>query len=356
MKPGQLPKQFSVAVVGATGAVGRAVLSILEQRGFPIHTLRLFASPKSAGHRIVFNSKNHVVEALTSETDFSGLDYIFFTAGSAVSQTHVPRAAAAGGLVIDNASIFRMRDDVPLVIPEVNAEALELARKNRIVANPNCTTAQHVVALKPLHDAFSLKRVAVSSYQAVSGRGQQGVEEFKRQIAQFASGKQPTAQTFPHVIAFNCLPHIDSFRESGFTGEEVKVMQETRKILGLPNLRIHATCVRVPVVNGHSESIAIETEKEISIADARAVLEKMPGLSLVDDPSKNIYPLATNATGRDEVLVGRLRLDPSLASNPLDENPKHSHGLLLWVVGDNLRKGAALNAVQIAEAAAQRGI
>jgi aspartate-semialdehyde dehydrogenase len=241
-----------------------------------------------------------------------------------------------------------MRPDVPLVVPEVNGATLEQARTTRVIANPNCTTAQMVMALKPLHDRFRVKRVILASYQAVSGKGQKGIDEFERQVREYAAGKPPTVEAFPHPIAFNALPHIDVFRPDGFTGEEHKVMEETRKIMGDPSIRVVATCVRVPVLNCHSESVTIETEREVSPETAREALRAMPGVKVVDEPSRNEYPLAMNVSGKDEVYVGRIRRDPSLAEG--------QHGLTFWVVGDNLRKGAALNAVQISEAAIERGL
>jgi aspartate-semialdehyde dehydrogenase len=341
-------KRFKVAVVGASGAVGREVLATLAQRKFPFEELTLFSSARSTGSRAKVGARELTFRELKENEDFSGLDVVFFTSGSSVSEKHAFRAAAAGALVIDNASIFRMRPDVPLVVPEVNGDTLELAKKTRVVANPNCTTAQMVMALKPLHDKFRVKRVVLASYQAVSGKGQKGIDEFRRQIKEFVDGKKPVAQAFPHPIAFNCLPHIDVFQSDGFTGEEHKVMAETRKILGDESIRVLATCVRVPVLNCHSESVTIETEKECRPEDARRALAAMPGVKVVDDPGANSYPLAMDADGRDEVFVGRIRKDPSLEPG--------RHGLSFWVVADNLRKGAALNAVQIAEAAIARGL
>lgn len=335
---------FRVAVVGATGAVGRAVIAILKQRRFPTASLRLFSSRRSAGQVI----DDVTIEELRDDQPFEGLDVVFFTAGSSVSEKHAFRAAKAGALAIDNASLFRMRPDVPLVIPEINAHTLEQARETRVVANPNCTTAQMVMALKPLHDRFGIERVILASYQAVSGKGQKGIDEFHHQVEGFVHGGTPTPSAFPHPIAFNCLPHIDVFRADGFTGEEHKVMEETRKILGDSSIRVLATCVRVPVTNCHSESVTIETTKPVTPDEARAVLRTMPGVKVVDDPGQDQYPLAMDVSGHDEVCVGRVRHDPSL--------PEGRHGLTFWVVGDNLRKGAALNAVQIAEAAIEWGL
>ena len=341
-------KKYSVAVVGASGAVGREVLATLAQRSFPFSSLRLFSSVRSAGQKIKVGAFAATLEALGDNESFKGLDIVFFTSGSTVSEQHAFRAAGAGALVIDNASIFRMRPDVPLVVPEVNGDALEQARETRVVANPNCTTAQLVMALKPLHDRFRVKRVMLASYQAVSGKGQKGIDEFNRQLREHVEGKPLSVEAFPHPIAFNCLPHIDTFRADGFTGEEHKVMEETRKILNLPLLRVLATCVRVPVLNCHSESVTIETEKAVTPEQAREALAAMPGVKVLDDPMTNTYPLALDVSGKDDVYVGRIRKDPSL--------PHGEHGLTFWVVGDNLRKGAALNAVQIAEAAIPRGL
>ncbi len=341
-------KKFSVAVVGASGAVGREVLATLAQRSFPFSSLRLFSSQRSAGQKVTVGQHKTALEALGDNESFAGLDIVFFTSGSSVSEQHAFRAAAAGAMVIDNASIFRMRADVPLVVPEVNGAALDGARETRVVANPNCTTAQLVMALKPLHDRFRVKRVILASYQAVSGKGQKGIDEFKRQIREHVDGKKLTVEAFPHPIAFNCLPHIDTFRDDGFTGEEHKVMEETRKILGDSSIRVVATCVRVPVLNCHSESVTIETEKPVTPEQARAALGAMAGVKVFDDPATNTYPLALDVSGKDDVYVGRIRKDPSLGEG--------QHGLTFWVVGDNLRKGAALNAVQIAEAAIARGL
>lgn len=339
---------YNVAVAGATGAVGREVVAILLQRKFPIKNLKLFSSARSAGQKVKFGSKEIIVEALGDSETFGNLDIVFFTSGSAVSERYAFKAAQAGAVVIDNASLFRMRPDVPLVVPEVNGHALDQARETRVVANPNCTTAQMVMALKPLHDRFKIKRVVLASYQAVSGKGQKGIDEFNAQVQAVANGQKPVAEAFPHPIAFNCLPHIDTFRPDGFTGEEHKVMEETRKIMGDQAIRVVATCVRVPVVNCHSESVTIETEKPVTVEQAREALSQMPGVKVVDDPASNAYPLAMDVSGKDDVYVGRIRRDPSLRDG--------EHGLTFWVVGDNLRKGAALNAVQIGEAAIARGM
>lgn len=341
-------KLYNVAIVGATGAVGREVLKTLGQRSFPIQNLRLFASAKSAGRSVQFGVGDIEIEELTASESFKNLDIVFFTSGSSVSEQFAFKAAAAGALVIDNASVFRMRPDVPLVVPEVNGATLEQARDTRVVANPNCTTAQMVMALKPLHDRYRVKRVILASYQAVSGKGQKGIDEFKRQVRDSVEGRKPVAEAFAHPIAFNALPHIDVFRPDGFTGEEYKVIEETKKIMGDSAMRVVATCVRVPVLNCHSESVTIETEKPVTPEQAREALAAMPGVKVLDDPTTNSYPLAMDVSGKDDVYVGRIRRDLSAADG--------QHGLTFWVVGDNLRKGAALNAVQIAEEAIRRQI
>ncbi|MBI2604577.1 MAG: aspartate-semialdehyde dehydrogenase [Deltaproteobacteria bacterium] len=336
---------FRTGIVGATGAVGREVLKILESREFRVASVRPFSSAIGRGSHIPFRGGTLVAEELMAEETFKDLDIVFFAASGQVSRQFVPRALEAGAFVIDNSSHFRMHADVPLVVPEINGALIRKKMAKRLIANPNCTTAQMVMALKPLQDAFGLKRVVLSSYQAVSGKGQKGIDEFLFQAEDVLAGRPPEVRQFPHPIAFNCIPHVDVFEEEGFTGEEHKVMNETRKILGDDSIRVSATCVRVPVVNGHSESVSIETAKPVTPDEARAVLAKMPGVRVVDDPASSRYPLATDASGKDEVLVGRVRPDPSLEEG--------KHGLLLWIVADNLRKGAALNAVQIAEKVAE---
>lgn len=336
---------YRVAVVGATGRVGRVLLDILEKRSFPISKLRLIASPKSAGSPLRWQDKDIEIESLDQLQRWDS-DLVFFCAGSEVSKRAVHSALQEGAWVIDNASCFRMQTDVPLVIPEIN---WPMSSAHRLIANPNCTTAQLVMALKPLNEAFGLKSVRVSSYQAVSGQGQKGEDCFKQEVADWIEGKARPRSTlqsrgviFPHPIAFNCIPQIDRFAEEAYTGEEWKVMQETRKILGLKQLQISATCVRVPVFNGHSISVQVETEREIpSLDEVRKRWREFPGLEVIDEPGRNDYPLAGTASGRDEVFVGRLRYDLACT--------QRSCGLLFWVVADNLRKGAALNAVQIAE-------
>lgn len=332
---------FNVAVVGATGAVGTMMIRVLEERGFPVTELRPLASARSAGRQIDFLGKPFTVQELT-ENSFENIQIALFSAGSPRSLAFAPAAVEAGAVVIDNSSAYRMDPNVPLVVPEVNEEAI--AGHAGIIANPNCVAAPLVVALKPIADAVGLQRVIVSSYQSVSGTGQDAIEELRAQTAGNLAGDEPSPSVYPHPIAFNALPHIDVFEESGYTGEEVKVANETRKLLGLPDLAISATCVRVPVVYSHSQAVHIETTEPLTADRAREILMVSPGVVVLDEPALNIYPLARDATGRDEVFVGRIRADAS-----------HPRGLAMWVVADNLRKGAATNAVQIAESLVMRG-
>ncbi len=326
-------KQYRIAVVGATGMVGRKFLQVLEERKLPVSEYVLFASARSAGKTLTFMGREYTVNELTT-TAFTDLniDIALFSAGGDTSREFAPIVAASGAVVIDNSSSWRMDPDVPLVVPEVNPDAIPLYRNKGIIANPNCSTIQAVVALKPLADAYGLKRVVYSTYQAVSGAGQKGYQDLVDGLA----GKPP--QKFPHDIAGNCLPHIDSFLDNGYTKEEMKMVNETRKILSLPDLPVTATTVRVPVFHGHSESINIELLRPFDIAELRAVLEKAPGLVVVDDVKNNKYPLARDAEDTDPVYVGRIRRDFSV-----------ENGVNLWCVADNIRKGAATNAVQIAE-------
>ncbi len=332
---------FRVAVVGATGAVGGTMLRVLEERGFPVTELRPLASVRSAGRQLDYLGKPVFVETLTEDA-FEGIDIALFSAGGDRSRTFAPAAVAAGAVVIDNSSAFRMDPNVPLVVPEVN-EA-DIQGHNGIIANPNCVAAPLVVALKPIADAVGLERVILSSYQSVSGTGSAAIEELMAQMRGSLAGNEPEPSVYPHPIAFNVIPHIDAFDESGYTGEERKVAAETRKILGQPDLAISATCVRVPVIQAHSEAIHIETSEKISPQHVRELLMVAPGIALVDDPAHNRYPLPREATGRDEVFVGRIREDSS-----------HPRGIAMWLVSDNLRKGAATNAVQIAESLVTRG-
>lgn len=330
-------EKYNVAVVGATGAVGEQMREVLDERRFPIETLCLLASERSAGQFLEFQGRRSRVEVLT-EDSFSGIDIALFSAGSAVSAKYAPSAVVAGAVVVDNTAYFRMEPDVPLIVPEVNAAAISGYRARGIIANPNCSTIQMVVALKPIHDAARIKRIVVSTYQSVSGAGRQAMEELSQQVTALFSGQEVEKKKFPHQIAFNCIPHIDVFMDDGYTKEEWKMIHETRKILGEPSLPITATTVRVPVFCSHSESINIETERKLTAADVKALLRESPGIILSDEPQNNVYPMALDTTGTDATYVGRVREDPSVPN-----------GINLWVVADNLRKGAALNAVQIAE-------
>ncbi len=330
-------KKYNVAVVGATGAVGNEMVATLEQRKFPVKKLTLLASSRSIGKTLTFNGQEIPVDEL-KEDSFKGIDIGLFSPGGAVSQKFAPIAAASGCVVIDNTSAFRMEPDVPLVVPEVNAHAVKDYKKKGIIANPNCSTIQMVVVLKPLHDAAKIKRVVVSTYQAVSGTGKKAIHELEQQVLAIYNNKKIVNKVYPYQIAFNCLPHIDSFLENGYTKEEMKMVNETKKIMEDYSIQVTATTVRVPVFYGHSESVNVEFEKDLSPAKARTLLKKAPGVKVVDDPAKNKYPLAIHAAGKDETFVGRIRKDESVA-----------HGLNMWIVADNIRKGAALNAVQIAE-------
>lgn len=333
---------FKVAVVGATGAVGGTMIRVLEERGFPVSELRPLASARSVGTIVEYLGKPFAVQELTAES-FAGIDIALFSAGATRSRDFAAAAVAAGAVVVDNSSAFRMDPDVPLVVPEVNPEALD--GHTGIIANPNCVAAPLVVALKPIADVAGLARVIISSYQSVSGTGQAAIAELQAQVAGSISGDEPAPSVYPHPIAFNAIPHIDTFDESGYTGEERKVANETRKILSLPDLAVSATCVRVPVYFAHSQAVHIETVDEIGAARVAELLLGAPGVVLVDDPGRNEYPLARSVAGHDEVYVGRIRNDAS-----------HPRGIAMWVVADNLRKGAATNAVQIAEELVTRGL
>ena len=326
---------YNVAVVGATGAVGTEMLSILEERKFPVENVLPLASARSAGEEVSFNGQSYVVKLLEKDS-FSGIDIALFSAGADTSREFAPIAADVGATVIDNSSAWRMDPQVPLVVPEVNAHALE--GHDGIIANPNCSTIQMVVALQPLHAAARIKRVVVTTFQSVSGTGKDAMEELAQQTRQLLSLQEEEAHVYPHHIAFNCLPHIDDFLPSGYTKEEMMMVNETQKIMEDPMIQISATTVRVPVFVSHAESINIETKEHLTANEARALLSESPGIQVYDDPAHNIYPLQKDVAGTDAVYVGRVREDESL-----------SNGLNLWVVADNLRKGAALNAVQIAE-------
>jgi len=331
-------RTIDVAVVGATGAVGEAMLEILAERDFPVGRLHALASARSAGSTVMFRGRPVVVEDLAT-FDFSRVRLGLFSAGGSISAEYAPKAAAAGCVVVDNTSHFRRDEDVPLIVPEVNPHALAGFRARNIIANPNCSTIQLMVALKPLHDAATIERINVATYQAVSGAGRSGVEELARQTGELLNGRPAEAATFTKQIAFNALPHIDSFQDNGYTKEEMKMVWETRKILEAPEMRVNPTCVRVPVFYGHSEAVHIETREHLSAAEARRLLEAAPGVKVMDDRADGGYPTAVpDAAGTDPVFVGRIREDIS-----------HPNGLDLWVVSDNVRKGAALNSVQIGE-------
>ncbi len=330
-------KTYNVAVAGATGAVGNEMIATLEQRIFPVKNLILLASSRSVGKRLTFKGQDIKVEEL-KEDSFKDIQIGLFSPGGAVSQKFAPIAAAQGCVVIDNTSAFRMDPDVPLVVPEVNEHAIKDYTKKGIIANPNCSTIQMVVVLKPLHDVAKIKRVVVSTYQAVSGTGQKAIFELEQQVLAIYNQRPIEKKVYPHQIAFNCLPHIDVFLENGYTKEEMKMVNETKKIMEDYSIKVTATTVRVPVFYGHSESVNIEFEKDITPEEARKILEKAPGVKVIDDPSKNLYPLPIDAAGKDETFVGRIRRDDTVP-----------HGLNMWIVADNIRKGAALNAVQIAE-------
>lgn len=333
-----MSRKFNVAVVGATGAVGETMLSILAERDFPVNEIYALASRRSAGRRVSFKGKELMV--LELETfDFKGIDIGLFSAGASVSAVHVPRAAAAGCVVVDNTSQFRYEADIPLVVPEVNAHAIAQYENRGIIANPNCSTIQMVVALKPIHDAAGIERINVCTYQSVSGTGRRAIEELRRQTAALLNGGAVERQVYPKQIAFNVLPHIDKFQDNGYTKEEMKMVWETRKIMEDESIRVNPTTVRVPVYYGHSEAVHIETREKISAAEARDLLSRSPGVIVLDERTDGGYPTAaTEAAGRDAVYVGRIREDIS-----------HPRGIDLWVVADNLRKGAALNSIQIAE-------
>ncbi|MEQ8765525.1 MAG: aspartate-semialdehyde dehydrogenase [Planctomycetota bacterium] len=327
---------YRVAIVGATGAVGEELLGVFERRNFPISELRLLASPRSAGKKIHFGGLDHEVQALGADS-FEGIDFAFFSAGGSTSLEWAPRAAAAGACVIDNSSAFRMQEGIPLVVPEVNGDAVQPGPG--IIANPNCSTILMVVALAPLHRLSPIERVVVSSYQAASGAGRQALIELKEQSKVVLDGGVPSASKFPEPLAFNLFPHIDVFEEEDYTKEEMKMVRETRKILGVPKLPISATCVRVPVERSHSEAIWVETKRAITPEEAREAFANADGIEVIDDPANARYPTPRQSSGTDPVYVGRIRKDIS-----------HPKGLTFWICGDQLLKGAALNAVQIAEA------
>jgi aspartate-semialdehyde dehydrogenase len=329
-------KCWNIAVVGATGTVGEQMIECLEERNFPVGKITYLASSLNAGNVLEFNGKAVAVEELKHDS-FEGIDIALFSAGGQCAREFCPSAWKSGAVCIDNSSAWRMDPEVPLVVPEVNPQAIVGFSKKGIIANPNGSTIQMVVALKPLHDYGSIKRIVVSTYQAVSGTGKRAVDELHTQVVELLNARIPDSEVYPHRIAFNCLPQVGSFHDNGSTGEEMKIVNETRKIME-SDIKITATAVRVPVFYGHSESINIETEKKISAEKARELISQAPGCELVDDPANQIYPMALDAAGQDLIHVGRIREDDSI-----------ENGLNLWVVADNIRKGAATNAVQIAE-------
>jgi aspartate-semialdehyde dehydrogenase len=327
--------KYRVAVVGATGAVGNEMVEVLQERKFPAEDLRLFASERSSGKTIDFQGQPIAVEVLTDKV-FKGIDIALFSAGGDRSREFAPVAAREGCVVVDNSSAWRMDPEVPLVVPEVNPGDLD--GHKGIIANPNCSTIQMVVVLKPIHDAVIIKRVVVTTFQSVSGTGKKAMDELLNQTSDILNFREVNPAVYPHQIAFNCLPHIDQFMENGYTKEEIKMVNETKKILGDDSVRVSATTVRVPVFRGHSEALNIETGEKIDPADLRALLSTAPGIIVYDAPEKNIYPLPTVSAHKDEVYVGRIRSDDTI-----------ENGINMWIAADNLRKGAALNAVQIAE-------
>lgn len=333
---------YRVAVVGATGAVGTMMIKVLEERHFPVASLKALASSRSVGKKVPFRGKVLAVEEL-NERSFDDVQLALFSAGAGVSRRFAPIAAKAGCVVVDNSSAFRMEPHIPLVVPEVNPHALR--EHPGIIANPNCSTIQMVVALKPIQDAARIKRIVVTTFQAVSGTGQKAVFELEAQVQALLQGRPVPRTVYPHQIAFNCLPHIGAFLHTGYTEEEMKMVNETRKIFEDASIQVCATTVRVPVYYGHSESVALETHRPLSVQEARELLEKAQGVVVVDDPLQNRYPMPLHAAGRNETYVGRLRKDLSV-----------ENGLVMWIVADNIRKGAATNAVQIAEILHEQGL
>lgn len=332
-----MSRLFNVAVAGATGAVGNQMITCLDERDFPVKEITFLASSRSAGKKLKFRGDQVVVQEMT-EDSFEGIDIALFSAGGSTSERFAPFAARAGCVVIDNSSAWRMDPDVPLIVPEVNPHAIARYTNKGIIANPNCSTIQMVVPLAPIHRQAGIKRIVVSTYQAVSGTGKKAIDELFNQTHAMINFLDYKTEVYPHRIAFNCLPHIDVFLDNGYTKEEMKMVHETRKILEDDTIGVTATTVRVPVFFGHSESVNIETHKKMTPAEVKELMEKSPGIKLVDDPSKNVYPLAINAAGIDDTLVGRIREDESI-----------ENGINMWIAADNIRKGAATNAVQIAE-------
>jgi aspartate-semialdehyde dehydrogenase len=330
-----MSRQYHVAIVGATGAVGVEMLDVLERRNFPVGKLTLLASPRSAGKTLKFRGEDVPVQALGADS-FAGVDIALFSAGGGISKEYAPIAVKAGAVVVDNSSAFRMEDNVPLVVPEINGA--DVKQHQGIIANPNCTTAITLMGLYPLHQKFRVKRVFASSYQAVSGAGAQAVEELRQQVNAIAAGVAVQPAVFAHQIAFNVIPHIDAFLDNGYTKEEMKMQGEGRRIMHLPMFRASVTCVRVPVYRAHSVAVSAEFERPVNVAEARQAIEAFPGVRVIDAPTEKEYPLPLHVAGKDDCEVGRLRLDCAL-----------ENGLAFWVCGDQLLKGAALNAVQIAE-------
>lgn len=330
-----MSNQVRVAILGATGAVGTEIIQLLEERKFPVSDLKLLASPRSAGRKLSFNGEMLPVEAVTEEA-FQGVDIVLASAGGSTSKAWAKAIVAAGAVMVDNSSAFRMNPEVPLVVPEINPEAA--AKHSGIIANPNCTTILMGVAIYPLHRIQPIKRIVVATYQSASGAGARAMEEAKTQAEAILKGEEPTMEVFPYPLAFNLFPHNSPLTENGYCEEEMKMVNETRKIFDAPELRISATCVRVPVLRAHSESINLEFERPFAVEQARELIGKAPGVKLVEDWQANYFPMPVDATGQDDVLVGRIRQD---ISSP--------NGLELWLCGDQIRKGAALNAVQIAE-------
>ncbi|MBD5268672.1 MAG: aspartate-semialdehyde dehydrogenase [Bacteroides sp.] len=328
---------MNVAIVGASGAVGQEFLRVLAEQEFPIDNLRLFGSERSAGSKIPFNGKEYTVELLSEDSDFSDVDIAFTSAGAGTSKKFADVITRHGAVMIDNSSAFRMDKDVPLVVPEVNPEDA-LDRPRNIIGNPNCTTIQMVVALKPIHDLSPIRKVRVATYQAASGAGATAMKELENQYAELLEGKEPTVDKFAYQLAYNVIPQVDVFVDNDYTKEEMKMYNETRKIMHSDDISVSATCVRIPVLRAHSEAIWVETEKPLEIAAVKEAFEKAPGLVVCDNPAEKVYPMPLNAAGTDPVYVGRLRRDIS-----------DDKGLSFWVVGDQIKKGAALNAVQIAQ-------
>ncbi|MBE9177716.1 aspartate-semialdehyde dehydrogenase [Oculatella sp. LEGE 06141] len=337
-----MPQSYRVAILGATGAVGNELLTLLAERQFPVASLKLLASPRSAGETLSFQGDDLRVEAV-SDRSFDNIDLVLASAGGSISKAWAATAIAAGAVMIDNSSAFRMDSQVPLVVPEVNPEAV--VSHQGIIANPNCTTILMAVAVYPLHQVQSIQRIVAATYQSASGAGARAMEEVKTQSQAILQGQPPVAKVFPHPLAFNLFPHNSPLNDMGYCEEEMKMVNETRKIFGAPDLRVTATCIRVPVLRAHSESINIEFSTPFDVAQARDILSRAPGVKLVEDWQANHFPMPVEASGQDEVLVGRIRQDIS-----------HPNGLELWLSGDQIRKGAALNAVQIAELLAQRGL